>query len=117
MTYLIQGVFFYGVSTKGFEGTVMRSMFSGVIETNQEGILAGKMKDEFGESRLSDISIDGDRFTFTKIYHGHNNAPISYEFLKGANGIWCGKFDGEKSGTGQANCILTAVPDNFLKLS
>lgn len=126
MVNLIQGFFFLerpelgiGYDSSGARALVrmemLRTMFSGVFGPEHEGseILAGRMTDHYGESTLRGILYEGDVFNFVKLYDRRPD-HIDYCFKKCADGTWCGTFAGKATGKGQANCVLTTVPENFL---
>lgn len=124
--YLIQGFFFQqglvpdigydkGVPRALVRNLMLRSMFSGVIipEEDKPNILVGTMTDHYGESVLRGILIDAAVFHFVKFYL-HRTDHIDYRFKKNADGTWHGTFKGKAVGMGQACCVLTPVPENFM---
>ena len=126
MPTLIQGFFFLErfVPDIGYDSTgaralirneMLRTMFSGIFGPEHEGseTLAGRMTDRYGESTLRGILHEGDTFNFVKLYDRRTD-HIDYRFKKDADGIWRGTFSGQATGAGQANCVLTTVPENFL---
>lgn len=126
MVYLIQGFFFFerlafGI---GYDHTgaraiadheMLRTMFAGMFGSMNEHspVFIGRMTDHYGESELTSVDLKADSLRFTKRYN-HRKDSILYRFDKVADGTWAGLFTGKATGTGQAHCILTAVPEGFL---
>lgn len=123
---LIHGFFFFNGPQLGItydqsgaigviREVVQRSMFAGVIGPERKGskVLTGRMTDHYGGSELIDIEIEDGRILFTKVYDRRSDG-ISYLFKKDADGTWDGTFVGRAVGSGQARCILTIVPEDFL---
>lgn len=80
--------------------------------------LQGNMRDHFGLSVLSEITIERDRVSFLKTYGaGNNHQAFEYEFKKQGN-FWIGTFRSTREGSnfsGSANCILTEVDEAFFE--
>lgn len=123
---LIQGFFFFkghqpeigydGDGAKVLVHEVMQySMFAGVIGSEQKRskMLFGRMNDHFGDSVLANIKTRDGTFCFTKLYD-HRTDAVHYQFKKNPDGTWSGTFRGKATGSGQACCILTIVPESFL---
>jgi hypothetical protein len=126
MPTLIQGFFFLErlVPDIGYDSTgaralirneMLRTMFSGIFGPEHEGseTSAGRMTDHYGESTLRGILYEGGVLNFVKLYDRRTD-HINYQFKKCADGTWRGNFAGKATGTGQAHCVLTTVPENFL---
>ncbi len=126
MINLIQGFFFLerpmldvGYDSTGARALIhnemLRTMFSGMFGPEHEGseILVGRMTDHYGESTLRGILYEDDVLNFVKLYDGRYD-HIDYQFKKDAGGIWRGTFTGKATGTGQANCVLTPILEDFL---
>lgn len=127
--YLIQGFFFQkqswldiGVGSDGewpavfIKRGLSRFMYSGVIypdDRNILGVYAGQMFDHFGESLLSKVVIRPKEIKFIKKYDRRDDL-IDYEFTK-HNGMWVGGYSGPVVGQGGAKCIITEVPEGFLR--
>lgn len=124
--HLIQGFFFQdrlmldiehrGESEGGvhvvYRGGACRFMYAGTIWLEPESsIFMGEMADAFGESDLSEITLGPDELSFSKKYE-HRADTIKYSFRRQGS-IWVGEYEGEKTGKGRSNCVLTEVPDTL----
>ena len=124
MAYLVQGFFFQnhlqvgiGIDPKqGPRAMVSKAevqhMFAAAIWEGGEGELVGKMRDDFGPSDLSDISISKDEIEFVKKYE-HRETLIHYVFRVKDGNSWVGRYEGTRSGEGVCRCVLTEVPEDF----
>ena len=121
--YLIQGIIFQARSllstrNKPSIGTAVfiqeamhHGIFSGAVGGGEHAeSLSGEMTDEWGNSKITDFIINGDKLTFIKTYEGRPG--INYEFTKKSN-IWYGSYNGPDCGTGKSKCILTPVQESF----
>ena len=129
MKYLIQGMFFqenrfwdiqHRSEVEGGVGVVIKqglfqTMFAGIIFPNpiyeDKNSLIGEMLDIYGPSTICLVSIEEDKFSFSKIYFKRSD-EIQYQFEK-RNGLWIGNYQGDLVGSGNANCILTEVKDEL----
>ncbi len=124
--YLIQGIFFqerHGIGL-GFDqagelaATWQPSMnyrfFSGGFGPDPENdkVMKGALTEATGPSDIVNIKLTKKRLTFTKKYPGRKDV-IWYTFEKQPGGTWNGTYTGHAVGTGETNCIVTPVPDNF----
>lgn len=121
---LITGFFFQNSLTLGVGMTTdgagvfvrdmtLRTMFSGVIAHFGGGMLVGKMTDHYGESELFDVVLGPKALWFTKRYV-HRDDLVLYKFKKGVDDVWRGTYNGRSTGKGEAHCVLTVVPEDFL---
>lgn len=127
MIFLIQGFFFQNHTSlriihraeveggigAGIMNAMWRTMFSGVIypDSIKPSKLIGEMFDRYGESTLVNVKIGPEKMSFGKRYN-HRNYNIRYKFERVGN-IWVGGFSHERTGKGDAKCIITEIPDNF----
>ena len=129
--YLLQGIFFYhGFAGFGIgfdpgigervtvETETQYDMFNGIVSFRKDNSykLGGVMSDRFGDSELTDIAVSKDIFYFTKRYLKTISSPkpIFYEFKrKNEQGIWQGRYKGESTGEGSAQCIINVVDEDF----
>lgn len=127
--FLIQGVFFqsrHSLHTEPLPGhnpvqdandNASQFAFSGSFSADgldEPQELFGTMVDCYGNSRIGNIKLTEERFSFIKRYE-HRSDEIRYEFFKSGS-IWVGKWSGRSVGSGYANCIVTEVPESFSKL-
>ena len=128
MIYLIQGFFFQkstALNIDPYEEKVtisevtIRSMFSGIIGPDEKApeneTWVGTMMDRYGIARLNSVVFGMEHFAFVKVYEGRKDS-IMYRFKKDRNGFYQGTFEGEEVESGEARCVLTTVPDDFLEL-
>lgn len=124
IAYMIQGFFFQrhmqlGIGFKPIEGAVavfnevtVRDMFAGVFGTNEPSdAWSGQLADAFGMSTLSDVELTDTTLSFDKRYDGRDDT-IHYEFHLDGN-LWVGMYSGDYVGEGQANCIVTPIPERM----
>lgn len=121
--YLIQGIIFQagpifltgnkpGVGTAVFVQEAMHhGIFNGVVGGDKHTeFFSGEMTDKWGDSKITNFKIDGNRLTFVKTYK--NRPGINYEFTQKGD-IWYGSYSGPDCGTGKSKCILTPVNESF----
>jgi hypothetical protein len=71
------------------------------------------LTDAAGKATLAGIELTEDTLSFTKQYDGREDT-IHYRFRKQADGTWKGGYSGTATSEGEARCIVTQVPDDFL---
>ncbi len=127
MIYLIQG-FWSQVRTGldvAFDHTgavpVLRTalctyMFAGGFGSDPDhpDVLSGSMMDDAGRSSLTNIDLSGNELCFIKKYVLPRTDIIFYTFSKQNDGRWKGRYAGKNVGEGPAQCIVTAIPDDFI---
>lgn len=95
---------------------MMRSIFSGVLfedPNHPMHPLVGNMTDDVGDSKLSDGRfLSEDTLEFTKTYP--NKPQVFYHFER-KGPFWVGTWKVGDSHHGDANCIITEVPEGFFE--
>lgn len=127
-SYLVAGSFFEWQEAIDLEHSIntgelwaraalTSSLYVGVIcddpDITESGvpILVGNMADEYGESKISDITLTDTEFKFSKKYAGRKDT-IFYTFQKDGE-KWVGEYSGTNVGKGLSRCVLTLIPDDF----
>ncbi len=121
--YLIQGIIFQtgplfstrnkpGIDTAVFVQEAMHhGIFNGAVGGDEHAeSFSGEMTDKWGNSKITDFIINGNKLTFVKKYE--RRPGINYEFTKKGD-IWYGSYDGPDCGTGKSKCVLTPVDESF----
>ncbi len=129
--YLVQGFYFQrretpGIAYVSIHGAVpvlreelVSDMFAGVIWWDELGMWVGCLFDALGPSALvdidNDIVVDGSLIHFEKYYVSGAGGRITYDFTRREGGLWVGGYSGPFVGSGDANCVLTPVPEGMLQ--
>ncbi len=111
--YMISGFFFYQNDANGL---TCYCHYAGMILNDTDGCpKGGSLCDDYGLSNLSDIEIDEERLSFTKVYINRRD-KIRYQFVKKEHGssVWVGKYSSTATGSHYADCVITEVPMDFL---
>ena len=106
--YLIQGVFFQAD---------LKHLFSGMIYPADDGGdgYDGLLHDEFGYSKLTNISVSDDRIAFTKRYRDRENHETHYTLKKIPDKhMWIGRYGGNCDGADHVNAVVSKVSPKFL---
>lgn len=117
MPRFINGFFFQhawqGVELELLDDDDHMEGFHGMIGTDcSDGRPCGIMLDRWGESRLSEIDLGGEHFSFLKIYT--DGRTIRYNFRRQEDGVWVGEYSGPDSGKGVAFCVVTEVDERYM---
>ncbi len=114
----IQGVFFEPVSDnpQGWPPPTESDLkpISGLLFRNVEtGELTGATHDRHGEATLSEITLDPQSLSFTKIYkYGNYEIRYKLKFFK-EEGWYAGEYRISSGDIGFARCILASIPVKF----
>ncbi|HUO56247.1 MAG TPA: hypothetical protein VMU27_02325 [Candidatus Paceibacterota bacterium] len=122
--YFIQGFFYHpfdslDVSSHPEGAPVLIGagpfMFAGVIKT-KGGILVGGLRDEFGRSILSDVTVTETEVRFCKTYMDVRVRMYTsrYVFDKREENTWLGEFISDGDYAGRARCVITSVSDALI---
>ena len=129
MIYLIQGFWFQKLSELdiGFDHSgaipVLRTalcscMFMGGFGPSSDkdsDDLVGNTTDRAGEAELTHVKLSETELSFLKRYV-HREDVIMYNFKKQPDGTWEGHYVGTlEIGMGKSRCVITPVPDDFLR--
>lgn len=125
--YLLQGIIFqegyvFGLGYKtriGFAATsnkAMRfSLFQGVVGSSSidSSNYFGNMVDKWGESDITNFSMNESENILTFEKHYPNRPLIKYFFDKKEGQTWLGTYKGSDSGSGSAKLIVTESDEGF----
>lgn len=130
MAYLIQGFFFrptqslgigyrYGGAAAFIREEMGIFQFAGAVhpvDGRPDSLWwEGGIDDAVGRSQITDWNLGSSRLTFKKRYLDDPMNLIHYQFRRQEDGTWIGTYGGEKSGTGDARCIVTEVSSEFFQ--
>ena len=102
MLFYINGKFFNHGSLYDFSGTF-----------DHAGLCRGELSDQFGDSVLYNVRLDGESLQFDKKYRDRDYI-VYYIFVRNGE-FWTGRWKSPNIsvGEGYANCITIPVPDKF----
>lgn len=125
--YSLFGVFFQNkkgiitahdpiIGTRAFiEETMKRSTFYALLgEEDDRADISGMMNDVFGDSEITDFTIDDSTMSYRKRYI-HRSDVIEYVFNTKEGNTWYGTWSGPSVGTGTAKCIVTEIDEQFFQ--
>ena len=121
--FLVQGFFYqdsHSLTIVGgapaFYPVKKFDMFMGMFGKNPENPdeMHGRMNDKYGDSIITDIRLDKNRFSFLKKYKSREDT-IRFRFQKSGS-IWVGTFQGKAVRRGIAQCVVSRVPADFANL-